>query len=71
MRGRAGWGAMFGMVQCCTVKGMLPNVIVMHGVARLCYHIGGNPSVHNRGKPGVKPGSDYNPITPFTFAIGP
>ena len=39
--------------------------------ARLCYHIGGNPPVHNRGKPGVEPGSDYNPITPFTFTITP
>ena len=41
------------------------------GRARLCYHIGGNPSVHNRGQPGVKPRSDYNLITTFTFTIAP
>ena len=40
--------------------------------ARLCYHIGGNPPVHNKGKPGVKPaGSDYNSITPLTFTLTP
>ena len=48
--------------------------MVLHGIvirARLCYHIGGNPSVHNRGQPGVKPRSDYNLITTFTFTIAP
>ena len=63
---------MYGMGQCCTVKGVLPNVIVMHGIARLCYHMRSNPwCITLRVQLGVKPGSDYNLITPVTFTIFP
>ena len=63
---------MFGIVQCCKVKGMLPYVIVMHGIAGLYYHMRRNPwCITLRVQLDVKPGSDYNLITPVTFTIFP